>query len=45
MSLEEYNSLQETLHLMSTPANRKRLEEAMKNAEEGIFIKRDLIEE
>ncbi len=45
MSLEEYNSLQETLHLISTPANRKRLEEAMKNAEEGIFIKRDLIEE
>jgi len=44
MSLEEYNSIQETLHLMSTPANRKRLEEAMKNVEEGIFIKRDLIE-
>ncbi len=44
MSLEEYNSLQETLHLMSTAANRKKLEIAMKNVEAGIFIKKVLIE-
>jgi len=44
MSLEEYNSLQETLHLMSTAANRKKLEKAMKNVEAGIFIKKALIE-
>ena len=44
MSLEEYNSLQETLHLMSTAANRKKLETAMKNVEAGIFIKKALIE-
>ncbi len=44
MSLEEYNSLQETLHLMSTAANRKKLEIAMKNVEAGIFIKKALIE-
>ncbi len=44
MSLEEYNSLQETLHLMSTAANRKKLEIAMQNVEAGIFIKKALIE-
>ena len=44
MSLEEYNSLQETLHLMSTAANRKKLEIAMKNVEAGIFIKKSLVE-
>lgn len=29
MSLEDFNSIQETLHVVSTPANRKRLEEAL----------------
>ena len=44
MSLEEYNSIQETLHLNSTAANRKRLEKAIKNMNEGKYIKKRLIE-
>ena len=44
MSLDEYNSLQETMYLNSTTANRKRLEKAIKNMNEGKFIKRKLIE-
>lgn len=35
MGLEEYNSIQETLHLMSTVANRRRLDEAMQEMETG----------
>ncbi|WP_026752738.1 type II toxin-antitoxin system Phd/YefM family antitoxin [Sediminibacterium sp. C3] len=33
MSLEEYNSLQETIYLNSTPANRARLETAIARIE------------
>lgn len=44
MSLEEYNSIQETLHLMSTPANRHRLDEAIKEMNEGKFLRHGLIE-
>jgi len=29
MSLEEYNSIQETLHLLSSKTNQKRLDEAI----------------
>lgn len=43
MSLEEYNSINETLYLNSSPANRKRLEQAVKNMEQGKFIKRKLV--
>lgn len=44
MSLEEYNSIQETLHLSSTKANRKRLEEAITEMNKGKFIKHKLTE-
>jgi antitoxin YefM len=44
MSLEEYNSIQETLHLTSTTTNRKRLDKAVKNMNAGKFIRKALIE-
>jgi len=44
MSLEEYNSIQETLHLTSTKANRKQLDIAIEEMNNGKFVKRKLIE-
>lgn len=45
ISLDEYNSLKETMYLMESEPNRKRLEEAMEREKNGEFIFRDLIEE
>jgi antitoxin YefM len=45
MDLEEYNSILETLHLTSTKANRKRLEEAIAEMKKGKSIKHNIIEE
>lgn len=45
MSLEEYNSIQETLYLTSSKANRKRLDEAIEEMNSGGFERHDLIEE
>jgi antitoxin YefM len=45
ISLDEYNSWQETLYLLSTEANRKSLEAAIARDKKGEFIIRDLIEE
>lgn len=44
MDLDEYNSIVETLHLTSTKANRKRLEDAITEMKKGKTIKRNLIE-
>jgi antitoxin YefM len=43
MDLDEYNSIQETLHLTSTKANRKRLEDAIAEMKKGKSIKRNII--
>ena len=44
MSLEEYNSIQETLHLTKTRANRERLDKSISNMKAGKFLKKKLIE-
>lgn len=44
MSLEEYNSLEETAWLMQSPANAKRLMDAVEELKSGKGIERDLIE-
>jgi len=43
MDLDEYNAIQETLHLTSTKANRKRLEEAITEMNNNKFVKNKLI--
>ena len=43
MSLEEYNSIQETIYLNSTSANRKRLESAIDRVENGKSLQKKLI--
>ena len=45
MDMNDYNSMAETLHLVSNKANRKRIEEAIDEMSKGISFKHDLIEE
>ena len=45
ISLDEYNSLMETVHLLSSKTNSDRLYESMKQMRDGKTISRDLIEE
>ena len=42
MAEEEYRSIQETLHLLSTPANADRIRRGLTEYEEGKFVERDL---
>ncbi len=44
MSLDSWNSWQETLYLMSSPANARRLTESMAQARAGRMRSRDLVE-
>jgi antitoxin YefM len=43
ISLDDWNSIQETLHLMSTPANAERLREAARDMDQGEGEERELI--
>ena len=45
MDMDDYNSLQETLHLTNSLANRKRLEEAVDEMDRSEFSHHSLIEE
>ena len=45
ISLDEYNSMMETLHLLSSKANADRLYESIKQMNEGKVVQNNLIEE
>ena len=42
ISLEDYESLQETAYLLRSPANAKRLLESIDNAEKGNIMEREI---
>ena len=41
ISLEEYNAIQETLHLLRSPANANRLQDAIRQLDAGRGTERD----
>jgi antitoxin YefM len=45
MSLEEFNSMQETLHLLSSKTNQKRLDASIEEKRSGKSSKHELIED
>ena len=45
ISLEEYNSIMETLHLLSSRNNAKRLFESLEKMKDGRTVHHDLIDE
>ena len=45
ISLEDFNSYEETAYLMASPKNELRLNKAIREIEKGKLIKHDLVEE
>jgi len=45
MSLESYNSLMETLHLLSSPANAKHLNDSIEQIRAGQAVERGLLDD
>ena len=45
ISLNHYNAIVETLHILSTKTNRDRLQESIHQMEDGQTLTKDLIEE
>jgi antitoxin YefM len=45
MDLDEYNAMTETLHIMKSETNRKRLQEAIDEMNSGIHYSHKLIED
>ncbi len=44
LSLDDYNAMQETLHLLSSPKNAERLLRSIREVEQGDVTERELIE-
>ena len=45
MDLDEYNAMTETLHIMKSETNRKRLQEAIDEMNSGVYHSHKLIED
>lgn len=45
LSIEDYNSIQETAYLLRSPANSENLRDSIKQYEQGKYQYRDIIEE